>query len=57
VTRCRATGKRRFGDERTAEWAVVKCMYANRILHKRHRRETRWYACPACGGWHITSQP
>ena len=37
-----------------ALWGI----WVDRYLRgRRRRRERRAYACPHCGGWHLTSQP
>jgi hypothetical protein len=50
------TGKRRIPTEAQARADLVGAIIkANRGSQKR--RECRYYACDACGGWHLTSHP
>ena len=37
-----------------AVWGIRLDRY---LRGRRRRRERRAYACPHCGGWHLTSQP
>jgi hypothetical protein len=39
-----------------AKWALWG-IRLDRLRGRRRRRERRAYACPHCGGWHLTSQP
>ncbi|MET8648921.1 hypothetical protein [Nocardia aurea] len=50
TTRC-PYGKRRYYNRHDAE-IVLSCMDRS----DPQRREQRSYLCPACGGWHLTSQ-
>ncbi|MGL5824841.1 MAG: hypothetical protein ACRCYU_08490 [Nocardioides sp.] len=47
------TGKRKYDTDRDARVGAV----VGRNRGRNHRRETRIYVCPACGGWHLTSAP
>lgn len=47
--------KFRYASEHDAQVALVGAV----IKHNRgkaKRRECRHYACPRCGGWHLTSR-
>lgn len=51
---CKATGKRKFYNEKAARTALNR---SNKTKDRRHlRRECRYYECPECNGWHLTSQ-
>ena len=56
MTQCK-TGKRRFGTEVEA---LIEIQEAYRIQQKygkqSTRREARYYVCPICKGYHLTSQ-
>lgn len=47
------TGKVRLRDETAAALALAE------VKRKRNglRVEQRYYECPRCKGWHLTSQP
>ena len=47
---CTSTGKIAYEDKRTARAAAQG-------LTKRRGKQTRFYRCNSCGGWHITSRP
>ncbi|TFI30103.1 hypothetical protein E4P36_04965 [Streptomyces sp. 4R-3d] len=52
VTAACPSGKRRYRDRVGAQLALA-------VIRRRgtaRRRETRAYRCPACRGWHLTSQ-
>lgn len=52
VPSCR---KRRYRDRIAALLALAA---TGRRKHARNpKQETRIYRCPACKGWHLTSQP
>jgi len=46
----RSCVKRGYSDERAARVALQEC-------RSRGRCENRYYHCPQCGTWHLTSQP
>jgi hypothetical protein len=48
--RCPATGKLRF-TRAQAQGAVADAVNSGRP----YRRECRYYECPDCGAWHLTS--
>lgn len=52
--------KRRFRDPREAKRALTQAKRRSaRELQEQgesRRRELRWYACPRCHGFHLTSQ-
>lgn len=48
----RACGKTRYGSASAAESALAVIV---RYGDHRGRVPVRAYACPACGGWHLTS--
>ena len=51
---CKATGKRKFYTEQAAKTALIQ---SSKNKDRRHlRRECRYYKCPDCGGWHLTSK-
>jgi hypothetical protein len=52
----RCEEKIRYGTAVGAKWALWG-IWLDRYLRGRRRRERRAYACPHCGGWHLTSQP
>lgn len=45
------TGKVRYRDEIGALMALASTARAS-----REREETRYYKCPLCCGWHLTSK-
>lgn len=49
----RCPAKKRYSDELGAKIALAS------TIGKRGKRrnETRYYKCPVCRGWHLTSQP
>jgi len=49
-------GKEKFDTEHDAQVALVGCV-VGKNRGKNQRREIRWYACPACGAFHLTSKP
>ena len=51
--RCPATGKLRYPDEIAAQLALIS---TKRAEQRRVTNERRYYRCPACGGFHLTSQ-
>jgi len=53
VTTCPKTGKLRYRDELGARIALAKLQ--SRRSSKR-RLERRYYHCPFCSGWHLTSK-
>lgn len=50
------SGKRRLVDEREAKTELVGAIL-KRNKGSQRRRECRYYECPICKGWHLTSQP
>lgn len=55
---CKATGKRKYYTEHDVKGALRS---ASKVRDKnrrrdRVRRECRYYKCPDCDGWHLTSQ-
>jgi hypothetical protein len=46
-------GKRRYDTEEEAEQELLSCWRKRR----RTRIETRYYLCPLCEGYHLTSKP
>lgn len=49
------TGKRVLASEKEAQAELVGTLIgANR--GNPNRKETRWYDCPLCKGWHLTSK-
>lgn len=55
---CGPKKKRRFSSERVANKALNKIW--RDAIYGRRRSESipcRVYRCPACHGWHFTSQP
>lgn len=51
---CPATGKRCFRTEVAAKAALASTRSAG---VGGDRRETRYYRCPDCGRYHLTSRP
>lgn len=47
------TGKQRYRDRLAAKFALLRISTDD----NPRRREKREYRCPACLGWHLTSQP
>jgi hypothetical protein len=39
-----------------ATWALWRIRFDRYLRGRRGRGERRAYACPHCGGWHLTSQ-
>lgn len=59
VDRCGPSGKRRFRSAAAAAIALedAKGHASNETDVRAHRRrETRFYECVYCSGWHLTSQ-
>lgn len=50
-----STGKYRYHTEYEAQCALVSAIIA-RNRGRNERKETRWYACQKCGGFHLTSK-
>jgi len=50
------TGKVKYLTEQEARTELVGTVVAKNA-GRGHRHECRWYACPMCKGWHLTSQP
>lgn len=50
------TRKTRYVSERDAQVALASTVVARNVGSSR-RHECRWYECPLCGGWHLTSSP
>jgi hypothetical protein len=48
--------KIRYRTAAGAKLALWRIWYDRYLRGKRQRRERRTYACPHCGGWHLTSQ-
>lgn len=55
---CR-TGKRRYRNEAEAKAALMSARSRGRMDDPKaeRRREDRYYPCPICGGFHLTSAP
>jgi hypothetical protein len=54
---CPASGKTRFRDHSEAVGALHTAAVAREFSGGTTRRqECRCYSCPACHGWHLTSQ-
>jgi hypothetical protein len=51
-----SSGKLRYADGYTAQLALDVAREA-RTRHANPRVECRTYECPACHGFHLTSQP
>lgn len=51
--RCPQTAKVRYRDALAAKLALLDCARSPR----GGREETRYYRCPFCGGYHLTSAP
>jgi hypothetical protein len=51
---CQTTGKRSFGTELAARAALAS---AQSVAAVGDRRETRFYRCPDCNRFHLTSAP
>ena len=49
--------KIRYRTAAGARLALWRIWVARYLRGRRHRHERRVYACPHCGGWHLTSQP
>lgn len=52
-SRCRYSGKVRYYDRLAAMIALAGA----RNCRSSRRCERRYYRCPLCRGWHLTSQP
>lgn len=52
----RCDEKIRYRTAVGARWALWGIWLDRYLRGRRHRRERRAYACPYCGGWHLTSQ-
>lgn len=52
-SKCR-TGKKYYACESDAKIALANCQSDR---NKSQRREQRYYKCPHCSGWHLTSRP
>ncbi len=54
------TGKLRYRDRTQAQDALTVAKHrgatARELGEDTRRNECRAYACPVCGGWHLTSQ-
>ena len=46
---CQEHGKLRFATRKTAK-------RTGKALAHEHKKKYRVYRCPACGGWHLTTQ-
>jgi hypothetical protein len=53
----RCEEKIRYGTAAGAKWSLWGNWLDRYLRGRRRRRERRAYACPHCGGWHLTSQP
>lgn len=53
-TRC-PSGKRKFRTEAAANDALSSIW--SRVWPGGRRLETRYYQCPQCESWHLTSKP
>ena len=53
--RCHVTNKVRYRDPREARTGLWSAQEANRRGYSR-RHESRFYKCPFCKGWHLTSK-
>jgi hypothetical protein len=53
----RCEDKIRYRTAAGAKWALWGIWLDRYVRGRRRRRERRAYACPHCGGWHLTSQP
>ena len=53
----RCEDKIRYGTAAGAKWSLWGIWLDRYLRGRRRRRERRAYACPHCGGWHLTSQP
>jgi hypothetical protein len=52
------TGKRCYATEAEAHDALLSTRVAGVLRDTHHRRrERRYYACPDCGHWHLSSSP
>lgn len=58
---CEASGKCRFRDHAQAVAALHQAARSRQMAaefgFQSRRAEVRCYACDACQGWHLTSQP
>ncbi len=50
------SGKHRYTDKRTAHGVINSLLSRRRHRRGRHQGHLRAYPCPACGGWHLTSE-
>lgn len=48
--------KRRYRDEIGAKLALATIARIDRTKQGHEAKECRYYACDACGGYHLTSQ-
>jgi hypothetical protein len=61
--RCHITGKRRFRTRKDAKLALRSSWFARSMAAVTEgvavttRAEVRYYECPSCGGFHLTSKP
>jgi hypothetical protein len=46
--------KRRFPTLDSAESALLDCRIKASLRGRQNRQESRVYACPRCGGYHLT---
>jgi len=54
VPRRRSCGKRFYADRISADLSLAVIKARGRV---RGKEPIRSYACPRCGGWHLTSAP
>lgn len=49
--------KVRFRTQQDAADALVVAKIARELKHNNKRKECRYYRCPTCAGFHLTSKP
>jgi len=57
VNRTERCGKRRYPTQAAAADALLSTKIVGALRGKQKRQECRYYLCPDCKGWHLTSKP
>jgi hypothetical protein len=51
-----STGKQPFPTETAARSALLDARISATLRNNQRRREQRYYACPHCHRWHLSSR-